>query len=99
MVNIFGFKLFESPSIEEQMHHKSRRHRHFKNRSQRRHNFKNRSRKKSKNKKGNLTNKILRPNHLSAIATAKKQCPLLAESKVLNKTHVKTFLKYSTLPW
>ena len=44
MVNIFGFKLFESPSIEEQMHHKSRRHRHFKNRSQRRHNFKNRSR-------------------------------------------------------
>ena len=43
MVNIFGFKLFESPSIEEQMHHKSRRH-HFKNRSQRRHHFKNRSR-------------------------------------------------------
>ena len=24
MVNIFGMKLFESPSIEEQMHHKGR---------------------------------------------------------------------------
>lgn len=24
MVNIFGMKLFESPSIEEQMHHKAR---------------------------------------------------------------------------
>ena len=36
MVNIFGFKLFESPSIDEQMHHKSRRHRrNFKHRSRR----------------------------------------------------------------
>uniref|UniRef100_A0A6C0I714 Uncharacterized protein n=1 Tax=viral metagenome TaxID=1070528 RepID=A0A6C0I714_9ZZZZ len=41
MVNIFGFKLFESPSIEEQMHHKNRR---FKNRSRRPRHFKNRSR-------------------------------------------------------
>ena len=36
MVNIFGFKLFESASIEEQMH--------FKNRSRRPHHFKNKSR-------------------------------------------------------
>ena len=45
MVNIFGFKLFESSSIEEQMHHKSRRHhRRFKNKSMRPRYFKNRSR-------------------------------------------------------
>ena len=46
MVNIFGFKLFESASIEEQMHFKnrSRRPHHFKNRSRHKHHFKNKSR-------------------------------------------------------
>ena len=32
MVNIFGMKFFESPSIEEQMHEKSRKGHHYKSR-------------------------------------------------------------------
>jgi len=42
MVNIFGFKLFESPSIEEKPYHRTRRRHHFKNkhRSKRRHYYK-----------------------------------------------------------